>query len=466
MSVADCLSLYAITAIWGLMFLNIFLSIGGFVYMIRVNKQEKRKAPLEYSGKSSPGDYPMVSIMVPAHNESIVIRKTVLALLDFDYPRDRYEIIVINDNSSDNSAEVLKEIQEKNPWRKLIVINTDNVMGGKGKSNALNIALSVARGTVIAIYDADNTPAPDALRILVENLMADDKLGAVIGKFRTRNRNASLLTRFVNIETLAYQCMNQAGRYFFFKLCTIPGTNYVIRRSIIDAMGGWDTKALSEDTEISFRLYRMGYYIKFMPLAVTWEQEPQKLKQWFKQRTRWAKGNIYVLLKNFKYAFDPKAGPMRLDVFYYALVYVLMLTSLICSDTIFVLGILGLCHVTLGGFSTLLWGMAILLFVLNVLITLSVEKNEFNYESALLILLMLFTYSKMWVAVVVKAIYLSIQDAVFDKEVVWDKTERFEESQPQEKRKKQKRGAGHEKEIDYKSSHRSGDCSIIGRSDS
>ena len=295
MSIADCLSLYAIAAIWGLMFLNIFLSIGGFIYMIKVNKQERLNFTRQQGEKRNSSEYPMVSIMVPAHNESIVIRKTVLALLDFDYPKDRYEIIVINDNSSDCSADVLKEIQKKNPARKLIVINTDNIMGGKGKSNALNIALSVAKGTVIAIYDADNTPAPDALRILVENLMKDDKLGAVIGKFRTRNRNASLLTRFVNIETLAYQCMNQAGRYFFFKLCTIPGTNYVIRRNIIDEMGGWDTKALSEDTEISFRLYRMGYYIKFMPLAVTWEQEPQKLKQWFKQRTRWAKiGRAHV----------------------------------------------------------------------------------------------------------------------------------------------------------------------------
>lgn len=419
MSLTDYLSLYAIIAIWGLMFLNIFLSIGGFIYMVRVNKTDGR-IPLR--------EYPMVSIMVPAHNEGIVIRRTVEALLNFDYPKDRYEIIVINDNSTDNSAEILKQIQDENPDRNLIAISTDNVVGGKGKSNALNIALSVAQGSVIAIYDADNTPAPNALIILVENLMANDKLGAVIGKFRTRNRNASILTRFVNIETLAYQCMNQAGRFFFFKLCTIPGTNFVIRRSIIDGMGGWDTKALSEDTEISFRIYRMGYYIKFMPLAVTWEQEPQLLKQWFKQRTRWAKGNLYVLLKNFKYVFDRKAGPMRLDVFYYMLVYVLMLTSLICSDVIFVLGILGLCHSTLGGFSTLLWGMAILLFVLNVMITLSVEKNEFSLQSALLVLLMLFTYSKLWVAVVLNACYLSLQDKIYHKEVVWDKTERIDES--------------------------------------
>ncbi|MFA9378050.1 MAG: glycosyltransferase family 2 protein [Lachnotalea sp.] len=431
MSLADCLSLYSIIAIWGLMFINIFLSVGGIIYMLKVNKTDGH-IPLE--------EYPMVSVMVPAHNESIVIRKTVQALLNFDYPEDKYEIIVINDNSTDDSATVLKEIQTKYPSRKLIVLNTDNVVGGKGKSNALNIALSVATGSVIAIYDADNTPAADALSILVENLMADDKLGAVIGKFRTRNRNASLLTRFVNIETLAYQCMNQAGRYFFFKLCTIPGTNFVIRRSIINQMGGWDTKALSEDTEISFRIYRMGYYIKFMPLAVTWEQEPQKLQQWFKQRTRWAKGNLYVLVKNFKYVFDKSAGPMRLDVFYYAMIYVLMLTSLISSDGIFLLGILGFCHVTLGGFSSLLWGMAILLFLLNVLLTLSVEKNEFSFESVLLILLMLFTYSKMWVAVVLNALLLSIQDKVYHKEVVWDKTERFEEVDKKKKKKRQKAG--------------------------
>jgi cellulose synthase/poly-beta-1,6-N-acetylglucosamine synthase-like glycosyltransferase len=418
LSLLDALALYAIIAIWLLMFLNVGLSIGGFIYYMKVAHTDGH-IPLK--------EYPMVSILVPAHNESIVIVRTVKALLNFDYPIDRYEIIVINDNSSDDSAEKLKELQRENPTRRLIVINTDNKVGGKGKSNALNIGFSVSRGSVIAIYDADNTPEPQALRILVEQLMADDKLGAVIGKFRTRNRNASIISRFVNMETLAYQCMNQAGRYFFFKLCTIPGTNYVIRRSIITEIGGWDTKALSEDTEISFRLYRMGYYIKQMPLAVTWEQEPHLLGVWFRQRTRWAKGNIYVLLKNFKYVFDPTAGPMRLDVLYYAIVYILMLSSLIISDAIFLLGILGFVSVTLGGFSTLLWGLAILVFVVNMMLTLSTEKNEFSVESALLALLMLFTYSKLWVFVVAKAIWMSITDQIFHKEVKWDKTVRYEE---------------------------------------
>lgn len=419
MSFVDAVSLYAIIAIWFLMALNIFLSVGGFIYYLRANGD---------SGHIPLAEYPMVSVMVPAHNESIVISRTVRALLKFDYPEDRYEIIVINDNSTDNTAEKLQEIQKEFPHRKLIVLSTDNVVGGTGKSNALNIGFSVASGSVIAIYDADNTPEPSALTLLVENLMSDDRLGAVIGKFRTRNRNASILTRFVNIETLAYQCMNQAGRFFFFKLCTIPGTNFVMRRSIIEAIGGWDEKALSEDTEISFRIYRMGYYIKLIPQAVTWEQEPHLLNVWFRQRARWAKGNLYVLLKNFKYTFDPSAGAMRLDTLYYGLVYVLMLSSLICSDLVFLGGVMGFVHVSLGGFSTLLWGMAIAVFVANVMITLAVERGEFNAGSAALVLIMLFTYSKLWVLVVLYSIWLTIADKVFHKEVKWDKTVRYEET--------------------------------------
>lgn len=415
MNFADYLTLFAMVAIWSLMGINVFLSVGGFLYYYRMERRDPN-IPLE--------EYPFVSVMVPAHNESAVIQRTVRALLRFDYPQDRYEIIVINDNSSDDTAEKLAAVQAEFPERKLIVVNTDNKLGGKGKSNALNIGFSVAKGTVLAIYDADNTPEPRALRILVENLMADESLGAVIGKFRTRNRNASLLTRFVNIETLAHQCMNQAGRWFYFGLCTIPGTNFVIHRHIIEKIGGWDPQALSEDTEISFRIYRMGYKIRQVPQAVTWEQEPFRLDIWMKQRTRWAMGNLYVLMNNFKYVFDKNAGKMRLDVLYYTLVYVLMATALVCSDTIFVLGVLGYCHVSLGGLSTLVWVLACVLFECNVMLTLSTEKNEFNLESAFLVLLMLFTYAKLWVVVVLRAAWMTVKKMLTKQEVKWYKTER------------------------------------------
>lgn len=422
MTAAEIISIYAIAAIWFMMMLNVALSIGGYIYIYRCNKTEGR-IPLPEN------EYPMVSILVPAHDEALVVQRTVRSLLSFDYPDDKFEIIVINDNSSDDTENILSDLAAEFPANHLICISTDKVVGGTGKSNALNIGFSVTKGSVIAIYDADNTPEPKALRLLVENLIADPKAGAVIGKFRTRNRNASILSRWVNIETLSHQCMNQAGRFYFFKLCTIPGTNYVIRRSIIEEVGGWDVKALSEDTEISFRIYRMGYYIKLLPQAVTWEQEPHLLHIWFRQRVRWAKGNIYVMLKNFKYTFDRKAGPMRLDALYYALTYSIMLSSLVMSDMIFLGGVLGQVQVRLGGFSTTLWGMAILVFVADVMLTLSLERNEFTLESLGLVAMMLFTYAKLWVFVVVKAIWDLVMDALFKREVKWDKTVRYVETE-------------------------------------
>ena len=422
MTAAEIISIYAIVAIWFMMMLNVALSIGGFIYIYRCNKTDGH-IPLPED------EYPMVSILVPAHDEALVVQRTVRALLNFDYPKEKYEIIVINDNSSDDTESILSNLAAEFPANRLICISTDKVVGGTGKSNALNIGFSIAKGSVIAIYDADNTPEPQALCLLVENLVADPKAGAVIGKFRTRNRNASILSRWVNIETLSHQCMNQAGRFFFFKLCTIPGTNYVIRRNIIEEVGGWDVKALSEDTEISFRIYRMGYYIKLLPQAVTWEQEPHLLPIWFRQRVRWAKGNIYVMLKNFKYTFDRDAGPMRLDTLYYALTYSVMLSSLVLSDIIFLGGVLGQIQVRLGGFSTTLWGMAILVFIADMMLTLSLERNEFTLESLGLVAIMLFTYAKLWVFVVIKAMWDLTMDALFKREVKWDKTVRYVETE-------------------------------------
>ncbi len=421
MSASEIISIYAIAAIWFMMMLNVMLSIGGYIYIYRCNQSDGH-IPMDHD------EYPMVSVLVPAHNEALVVQRTVRSLLNFDYPKDKFEIIVINDNSSDDTENILSDLAAEFPENRLMCVSTDKVVGGTGKSNALNIGFSVAAGSVIAIYDADNTPEPKALRLLVENLVADPKAGAVIGKFRTRNRNASILSRFVNIETLSHQCMNQAGRFFFFKLCTIPGTNYVIRRSIIESVGGWDVKALSEDTEISFRIYRMGYYIKLLPQAVTWEQEPHLLPVWFRQRVRWAKGNIYVMMKNFKYTFDKNAGPMRMDALYYALTYSIMLSSLVASDMIFLGGVLGKIQVRLGGFSTALWGMAILVFIADVMLTLSLERNEFNLESMGLVAMMLFSYAKLWVFVVVKAMWDMLMDALFKREVKWDKTVRYVES--------------------------------------
>ncbi len=415
----DIVMLITIIIIWSLLIINILLVIAGYIYFLKTDKL----LPPELEDEKAP----FVSIMVPAHNEGIVIVRTVEALLNFNYPKDHYEIIVINDNSTDNSKELLAEIQATTSEQLLKVINTDNVTGGKGKSNALNIGFKEARGEFIAIYDADNTPEPNALRYLVGELVNDQEYGAAIGKFRTRNRHVNLLTRFVNIETLSFQWMAQAGRFQLFKLCTIPGTNFIVRRTILEEIGGWDEKALAEDTEISFRIYMMGYKIKFQPKAVTWEQEPQTLPVWFKQRTRWVKGNIYVIVKNAKLLFNPQARRIWFDIFYFLSVYFLLMTSLVLSDIMLILSVSGYLHTTLEGFSNSLWLLAVILFIFSTYVSITTEKGELNLHNLLTIALMYISYSQMWLVTAAYGMVMYIREAIFHKKTPnkWYKTERF-----------------------------------------
>lgn len=410
------LIIVAITCIWLLLLVNIILIVAGYIYYIKTERET-------FEGLET---YPMVSIMVPAHNEGIVIVRTVESLLALNYPKDRYEIIVINDNSTDNSEELLANLQKRYQGRNLHIINTDAVIGGKGKSNALNIGFESCKGEYIAIYDADNTPEKNALLYLVSEIVQNPKLGAVVGKFRTRNKNVNLLTRFINIETLSFQWMAQAGRWQLFKLCTIPGTNFIMRRSIIEAIGGWDVKAIAEDTEISFRIYKMGYLIKFLPQAVTWEQEPQTLKVWFKQRTRWVKGNIYVLIKNIPMLLDPEAKKVRIDILYFLAIYFLLLSSLLLSDFVLIFNVIGLLTVNMASFSTILWLMAFILFIVGTYISLTTEKGEMNLSNIGVIILMYFIYCKMWMVVAIYGFIMYIRDVILKKEVTWYKTERFE----------------------------------------
>lgn len=414
----DVLFLFALICVWLTLLLNIVLTFAGYLFADEVKKMEiDILAELPY--------YPMVSILIPAHNEASVIGSTVRTMLRLIYPPNRLEIIVINDNSSDNSAEILAKIKEEHPERCLNIINTTQENGGKGKSNALNIGYQASSGECLVVYDADNTPEQYALKYLILCIESSNKLGAVIGKFRTRNKKRNLLTRFINIETLGFQWMAQAGRWKLLKLCTIPGTNFAIRRSIVEALGGWDEKAIAEDTEVSFRIYQMGYRIAFMPLAVTWEQEPETLKVWMKQRTRWVSGNIYVLIKHIMHIYRERSISVIFDLFYFISVYFLFFSSVIISDILFVLGLFNLIELQLGGNFFLLWTMAYLLFILEIGIALSAEKNEGTFENLCLIALMYFTYSQLWLVVAFKGIAAYFRTSVLGRQLKWYKTERF-----------------------------------------
>lgn len=129
MNIFDYIILYSLIVIWLIIFINVILVIGGYLYYLDILKENLVQELKEY---------PFVSVLVPAHNEGKVIEKTAKALLELEYPKDKYEVIIINDNSSDNSAEILGKVKEEYKNRNFIIINTDKTTGGKGKSTALN----------------------------------------------------------------------------------------------------------------------------------------------------------------------------------------------------------------------------------------------------------------------------------------------------------------------------------------
>ncbi|HBH0695263.1 TPA: glycosyltransferase family 2 protein, partial [Clostridioides difficile] len=386
LNVSEYLFVFSLFSIWSLLLINIILAMGGYIFYFKNFDKEIKEID----------EYPMISILVPAHNEAKVIGRTVESLLLLNYPKSKMELIVINDNSSDNSKEILENIKDRYNNYNFTIINTDSLTGGKGKSNALNIGYKVSKGDFIAVYDADNTPDKNALRYLVQTIVMNDELGAVIGKFRTRNKNKNLLTKFINIETLSFQWMSQAGRWQLFNLCTIPGTNFILRRSIIEEIEGWDSKAIAEDTEISFRIYKLGYKIKLVPQSITWEQEPETVKVWIKQRTRWAKGNIYVLMKYIKNIFKQGRNKIVFDIAYFFSVYFLFLTTVIISDILCVLSISKLVEISIPINFFLIWILSYLLFIIEVSISLTIEKGEATIENIFIVAIMYFTYSQLW----------------------------------------------------------------------
>ncbi|GAA4721922.1 glycosyltransferase [Brevibacillus fulvus] len=414
---ANVLFYLALSLIWLMLLYHMFLMQGGYLHYLRYEKPIK-----EWEKANKP--LPMVSILIPAHNEEVVIERTLKAMVRLQYPKDKLEVIVINDNSSDRTAEIAGSFASKYPFVK--VITTQPPYAGKGKSTALNQGLLHASGEVIVVYDADNTPERMAVYYLVLALQNDERAGVVVGKFRVNNAASNLLTRCINIETICFQWMAQAGRHHWFRITTIPGTNFAIRRQILEQLGGWDEKALAEDTELTIRVYNLGYYIRFFPAAITWEQEPETWRVWWKQRTRWARGNQYVVLKFLKKLFSLKRKSIMFDLIYFFFTYFLFFLGVITSDLLLLANLLFDLHLGVGIVSTILWILAFFLYVTEVLIALSVEKTELNLKNIALVLLMYFTYSQIWIVLVVYAFCLEMKRSLFKQEVTWYKTERFQ----------------------------------------
>jgi cellulose synthase/poly-beta-1,6-N-acetylglucosamine synthase-like glycosyltransferase len=410
--VLDYLFVFCVIVIWFMLGYQFILFLLGYTYGFRSARQKRRLG-------DENSEVPAVSLMVPAHNEGLVIRDTIEALLLLDYPPEKLEILVINDGSTDDTAAQVEDVARRDSRVRLF--NVPAEFAARGKSAALNRGLKECSHAVIGIFDADNVPEADSVIHLARHLVSNPQLGAVIGKFRCINRKKNLLTRFINLESLAFQWIVQGGRWRLLRVATLPGTNYLIRRALLEKIGGWDEQALTEDAEMSIRIYQEGYLIKFVPYAVTWEQEPETLKVWFKQRVRWARGNNYVLEKYFTQVFSIRPRVIGLELFYSMAVYYIFFVAILISDLLFVLSFSGLVSIQVPGPYSEVFLLAYVLFVLELVIALSREKED-SPLNILLIALSYFTYCQLWIAVVLKGAF---DDFVLQREHIWDKTRRF-----------------------------------------
>lgn len=366
-------------------------------------------------------ELPGVSIVVPCHNEERVIALTLRALGGLEYPAEKLEFLIVNDGSTDRTAEVVGMFAADPRVR---LIDVPAALAARGKAGALNYAVRQAAHPILAIYDADNRPEPRALRPLVEELARDSTLGAAIGMYRVVNRRRNLLTRFLNIEGIGFQWIVQAGRWMLLRFVSLPGTNYVIRRDLVERLGGWDEQALTEDAELTLRVYQAGYLVKFVPASVSWEQEPETLAVWFRQRHRWVRGYNYLFRK---YAGSLlRARPRRIawELLYSLSLYYIFFVATLISDVLFLLCLTGLVRITVPGPYALVWLFAFLTFVLQLLVALSCEREEDSMLNLSLIMLMYATYCQLWIPVVARAVW---DDFVVHRAFKWAKTERFEE---------------------------------------
>ena len=403
----------AVILIWFMIAYQFVLTVYGFINFIKSLKEQKEIDKMKF-------DYPSCSILIPAHNEEKVIGNTIESMLKLIYPKEKMQIIVINDGSTDSTKNIIQSFAEKDSRVELYDIPKGE--GGKGKSRTLNIGIRAAKGEIIAIYDADNTPDKNSLRYLVAQLLLHKELGAVLDKFRTINKNRNLLTKFINIETLSFQSMLQAGRWQLHNVSTLPGTNFVMWSWLIKKLNGWDEEALTEDSELSIRIYEEGYKIKFIPYAITYEQEPESWKVWIKQRMRWVRGNNYVITKFFKDIPKFKNRRLAFDLLYTLALYYLFFAAIIISDFLFFISAMNLVSMSLPGPYTFVWIMAFVLFIFEIMLAISFDRED-SLSKVWLIIFMYFSYCQLWIYIVVKAAY---SDYIKKEKRTWSKTIRFD----------------------------------------
>ena len=268
--------------LWFISFVSLFVSLVWFstFYLSRSSIVEGKNALL----------YPKVTIGVPAFNEEKTIAKTLKSLLKLDYPKEKLEIIVVDDGSTDRTYETVKAFLESENADNFILIRKEN----GGKATALNTALKKASGEFFGCVDADSTISEDSLKKITPNFI-DSNVGAVVSTIRVAQEK-NFLQKMQRFEYILSS--------FFRKLFTSMESLYVTtgvlsvyRKSVIIGLGGFDENNLTEDLEMGLRLNYNKYRVVVEMGSKTYTEVPSTIKAFWRQRIRWLRGHVHNTLK-------------------------------------------------------------------------------------------------------------------------------------------------------------------------
>lgn len=237
---------------------------------------------------AQPGLLPAASVLVPAHNEEAVIARSVRTMLAMDYPD--FEVIVVDDGSTDGTVAALADLGED---AKLRVVRK---LANEGKAMALNDALPLARGEIVLILDADAEPEPDLLRQMAPHF-ASARVAAVTGNPRVRN-TSTFLARLQSIEFSSIVSLLRRSQRIWGRIVTVSGVVAAFRRSALLDVGGFSPEMPTEDIELTWKLQKRFYDVRYEPRAVCWMTVPASYRGLWKQRLRWARGLMQVLHKH------------------------------------------------------------------------------------------------------------------------------------------------------------------------
>ncbi len=252
----------------------------------------------ESSGRSRiPKEWPFVSVIIPAFNESATIGRVVKSALDMDYPENKLEIIVVDDGSADGTSSIVKNMHN----RKIKIVRQER----KGKGAALNLGLDNAKGSIIACLDADSYVSRYSLKEMVVNFSSDN-IAAVTPIMQVHNPR-TLLEKVQNIEYLLAVYLKKPLSHMN-SINVTPGPFSLYRADILRKIGKFDEHSIVEDQEIAYRIQENNYRIVQSDRGDVYTTAPKNLRDLYRQRKRWYKGSWLTFNKYRGIMLDRKYG--------------------------------------------------------------------------------------------------------------------------------------------------------------